>query len=49
MSIWPSKNGSCGVGDRVKPLKGAARSRDGNLWLVKQGANEASLDSWGTS
>jgi FkbM family methyltransferase len=34
-------------GDRVKPLKGAAWSRDGNLRLVKQGANEASLDSWG--
>ena len=33
--------------DRVKPLKGAAWSRDGNLRLVKQDANEASLDSWG--
>ena len=34
-------------GGRVKPLKGAAWSRDVNLRLVKHGANKASLDSWG--
>ena len=35
------------LGNRIKPLKGAAWSRNGNLSLVKQGANEMNLGSWG--
>jgi len=35
------------LGNRIKPLNGAAWSRNGNLSLIKQGANEMNLGSWG--